>query len=95
MNDVQQVREMTEKERQNAANVIGKYISILRSRISAAKITLIIMFITITTVYLWRLIVVSAKQLSLKSFESIQQGFQIVFVHPDDSITLAQTAMKR
>ena len=72
MNDDQRERGMTGKERQNAATVIGKSVSILGSRISAAKMTLIIMFITITTVYLWRLTVESAKQLLLTSIGSIQ-----------------------
>ena len=72
INDVQQEREMTGKERQNAATVIGKSTSILGSRIRAAKMTLIILFITITTVYLWRLTVESAKQLFLASIERLQ-----------------------
>ena len=72
MNDDQRERGMTGKERQNAATVIGKSTSILGSRIRAAKMTLIILFITITTVYLWRLTVESAKQLLLTSIGSLQ-----------------------
>lgn len=75
---------MIGKERQNGATVIGGFISLLGSRVSNARVKLIITFITITTVYLWRLTVVSAKQLSLTSFGSIQRGFQIFFVHLDD-----------